>query len=251
MITIGISSCFLYPDNARTVFSQKHLQYVERDMMRWICKKDVLPVLIPDVEDSVLGNILDQLDGVVLQGGTDISPESYGEQPIGDWRGDSYRDEYELKILDYAIRTSKPVLGICRGFQLMNVYFGGSLYQDIPSQVPGSEVHRSAEQYDKINHPIQLVSGTLLERLYGDLRQPLVNTVHHQGIKALGKNLDVYARSADGFIEAFGYNKEPEGKVMGVQWHPEFSHTQMGKLLDEELIFNVFYNYAKQNRNGN
>lgn len=218
-------------------------------MMRWICRNDVLPVLIPDVDDSLLDNILDQLDGIVLQGGTDISPESYGEQPIGDWRGDRYRDEYELKILDYAIRTSKPVLGICRGFQLMNVYFGGSLYQDIPSQVPGSGAHRSAEQYDKINHPIRLQSETLLERLYGHIRQPLVNTVHHQGIKELGGNLDVYARSEDGFIEAFGYNKEPEGKVMGVQWHPEFSHTQAGILLDEELIFNVFYNYAKQNRN--
>ncbi|MNX28474.1 putative glutamine amidotransferase [compost metagenome] len=189
------------------------------------------------------------MDGIILQGGSDIAPAQYGEDPIGKWRGDAYRDQYELKILDYAIRKEKPILGICRGFQLMNVYFGGSLYQDIPSQIPGAGAHRSAELYDTINHPINFVPGTLLGDLYGHVANPKVNTVHHQAVKQLGQDLEVYAHSDDGFIEAFGYTKAAPGKVMGVQWHPEFSATQAGELLDEELIFNVFLEHAKQHRN--
>jgi len=222
---------------------------MENDMARWIGKKGVLPVLLPDLEGELLTDIIDQMDGIILQGGSDIAPAQYGEDPIGKWRGDAYRDQYELKILDYAIRKEKPILGICRGFQLMNVYFGGSLYQDIPSQKPGAGAHRSAELYDTINHPINFVPGTLLGDLYGHVANPKVNTVHHQAVKQLGQDLEVYAHSDDGFIEAFGYTKAAPGKVMGVQWHPEFSATQAGELLDEELIFNVFLEHAKQHRN--
>ncbi|WP_312335735.1 gamma-glutamyl-gamma-aminobutyrate hydrolase family protein [Sphingobacterium sp.] len=249
MVKIGVSACFFYPDAERAVFGHKSLSYMENDMARWIGKKGVLPVLLPDLEGTLLEDILDQMDGIILQGGSDIAPQHYGEKPIGSWRGDPYRDQYELKILDYAIKHHKPVLGICRGFQLMNVYFGGTLYQDIASQLPHAGLHRSASLYDKINHPIHIEQGTLFDRLYGHVLNPLVNTVHHQAIKDLGRDLEVYARSEDGFVEAFGYSKEVPGKVMGVQWHPEFSQTQAGKLLDEDLIFNVFIEHARQHRN--
>ena len=249
MIKIGISACFFYPDRDRAVFGPKSLSYMENDMARWIGKKGVLPVLLPDLNDELLRDIIDHMDGIILQGGSDIAPEHYGEVPIGRWKGDPYRDQFELKILDYAIKQEKPILGICRGFQLMNVYFGGSLYQDIPSQLPRAGVHRSAELYDTINHPINFVPGTLFGDLYGHVSNPKVNTVHHQAIKQLGQDLEVYVRSDDGFIEAFGYTKVAAGKVMGVQWHPEFSGTQAGELLDEELIFNVFLEHAKQHRN--
>ncbi|WP_312351022.1 gamma-glutamyl-gamma-aminobutyrate hydrolase family protein, partial [Sphingobacterium multivorum] len=204
MLKIGISACFFYPDPERTVFGHKSLSYMENDMVRWITKKGVLPILLPDLEESLLADILHQMDGIVLQGGSDIAPQHYGEEPIGPWKGDPYRDQYELKILDYAIRNHKPVLGICRGFQLMNVYFGGTMYQDIGSQLPQSAVHRSASLYDTINHPVHIEPGTLFDRLYGHVANPLVNTVHHQAIKDLGRDLEVFARSEDGFIEAFG-----------------------------------------------
>jgi len=242
MLKIGITSCFLYPDPGRSVFGHKSLSYLENDMAHYLTRKNILPILIPDVRNHLLEDILDQMDGFVLQGGTDIAPESYGEQPIGIWKGDNHRDQYELKILDYAISHCKPVLGICRGFQLMNVFFGGSLYQDIHTQVPDSQVHRSAEVYDKLSHPIVFEKDRFLDKLYHKVTNPHVNTVHHQAIKGLGQNLEVYAHSEDGLIEAFGYTQEPEGKVFGIQWHPEFSHTLGDHVINPEILYDAFLN---------
>ncbi|MGB5555505.1 MAG: gamma-glutamyl-gamma-aminobutyrate hydrolase family protein [Flavobacteriaceae bacterium] len=245
MIKIGISSCFMYPDKERIVFGHKSLSYLENDMARYLTRKGVLPVLIPDVSDELLKDILSEMDGFVFQGGVDLAPETYGEKPIGKWKGDAYRDQYELKIMHYAVKNSKPVFAICRGMQLMNVYFGGTLYQDTITQNPNAENHRSAELYDTIRHPIDFVEGTLLDKLYNGVENPHVNTVHHQAVKDLGNDLEVYATSPDGLIEAFGYIKEPEGKVFGVQWHPEFSPTLGTAVIEEDILYEAFLKYTK------
>ncbi|VAW38328.1 Glutamine amidotransferase, class I [hydrothermal vent metagenome] len=245
MIKIGISACFLYKDKNRAFFGPKTLSYIENDMATYISKKGILPVLIPDVSSDIKLDILKEMDGFVLTGGSDVAPQSYGEKPIGKWLGDAVRDKYELDILDFAIKTNKPVLGICRGFQLMNIYFGGTLYQDTCTQNLAAENHRSAELYDAIKHPISFVDNTYLAKLYASHKDPYVNTVHHQAIKKLGNNLQVFATSNDGLIESFGYTKQAEGKVMGVQWHPEFSHTLKGELIDEDLLFNAFLSHLQ------
>lgn len=246
MIKIGVSSCFMYPDANRVVFSKKFLCYLERDMARYLSREDVLPVLIPDVEGKALDNFLGQMDGFVFQGGNDIAPEIYGEKPIGRWIGDAYRDEYELKIMDYAIRHDKPVLGICRGFQLMNVYFGGSLYQDIQTQKPNAIQHRDADIYDQLNHEIVFTEGKLLDRLHHHETRRKVNSVHHQGVKQLGQDLEVLATcKEDGLIEAFRWKQAEEGKVIGVQWHPEFCCHSETQLIDADIIYHHFLGFCK------
>ena len=245
MLKIGVSACFMYPDLERTVFGAKSLSYVENDMMRYVTRKGILPVMIPDVDEGLFQDVLAEMAGFVLQGGADLSPKTYGEEPIGRWKGDAYRDQYELRILDYAIKNSKPVLGICRGFQLMNAYFGGTLYQDLNTQRPELKAHRSAELYDTIKHPIQIAEGTFLEKLYLSETELNVNTVHHQAVKDVGSDLEVYAYSGDGLVEAFGYTKEPEGKVMGVQWHPEFSPTLGDQVIDENKLFEAFLKHVR------
>ncbi len=245
MIKIGISSCFMYPDKERIVFGHKSLSYLENDMARYLTRKGILPVLIPDVADEYLNDILSEMDGFVFQGGVDLAPETYGEKPIGKWKGDAHRDQYELKIMDYAIKNSKPVYAICRGMQLMNVYFGGTLYQDTVTQNPEADDHRSAELYDTIKHPIEFTEGTFLDKLYNRIENPNVNTVHHQAVKDLGNDLEVFAKSPDGIIEAFGYSKEPDGKVIGVQWHPEFSPTLGNAVIDADLLYEAFLKHTK------
>lgn len=245
MIKIGITSCLMYPDPSRLVFGPKSLNYLEEDMARYITQKGVLPILIPRVGQPYLNDILAQMDGFVFQGGTDVAPETYGEEPIGKWKGDRQRDVYELEIMDYAVKNDKPILAICRGMQLMNVYFGGTLYQDTLTQRPGVNDHRSAELYDTISHPVAFTAGSFLANLYADETNLKVNTVHHQAVKDLGKNLSVLATSDDGLVEAIGYNKMPDGKVMGVQWHPEFTPTLSGQVIDHDRLFQAFLNHTK------
>lgn len=244
MIKIGITPSFMYPDVDRNVYGPKSLTYIENDMMDYAAQYGVLPVVLPDISEDRLFPILAEMDGFILQGGVDIAPETYGETPIGRWKGDKYRDDYELKIIDYAIKNDKALLGICRGFQLMNVYFGGTLYQDTITQREESNNHRDAIQYDTIKHPIHFKKGTLLDDVYKDAPNKFVNTVHHQAVKDLGNDLEVWAVSDDGLIEAFGYTKMKEGKVIGVQWHPEFSPTLKEEIIDSKPIIDIFLSHV-------
>ena len=251
MLKIGISACFMYPDPSRTVFGKKSLNYLENDMARYIGQKGIMPVLIPDLEGEILTDLLAEMDGFIFQGGNDLAPQSYGEEPIleGRWKGDAYRDQYELRILDYAVQAGKPVFGICRGLQLMNVYFGGTLYQDIATQKENAIRHRDAALYDELLHPIAFTEGKFLDRLYAGNSPLVVNTVHHQAIKDLGKNLEVWAVCPeDGIIEAIGYTGAEEGKVMAVQWHPEFSNALSEQLIDKHRLLDVFFTHIKESK---
>ena len=246
MIKLGVTACFMYPDPKRAYFSAKHLCYLERDMARYLYRPQVLPVLIPDLEGDLLLDLLAQMDGFVLQGGDDIAPETYGEQPIGPWRGDPFRDAYEMRVLEYAMEHHKPVFGICRGFQLMNVYFGGTLYQDIATQRPDALQHRDAVQYDQLHHEITLVKNKLLDQLQGQEVTRTVNSVHHQAVKEVGGDLEVLATSAeDGLVEAFQWTKAAAGKVVGVQWHPEFFANSQTPLMDADKVYQHFLGFCE------
>ncbi|MCI5055905.1 MAG: gamma-glutamyl-gamma-aminobutyrate hydrolase family protein [Flavobacteriales bacterium] len=249
MIKIGITAGFMRPDPERKVFNRKFLTFVENEMLEYLCADDVLPVIIPNLTQKRLLPILKELDGFVFTGGSDIAPESYGEEPIenGKWPGDVYRDTYELEIMDFAFKSNKPILGICRGFQLLNVYLGGTLYQDTQTQLAGSLEHRSQEKYDTISHEIEFLPGNFLTKYIKNQKSNKVNSIHHQSIKDLGRDLEILAISPeDKVIEAVGYTNAPDGKVFGVQSHPEFTNTLKDEILDLRPVYDIFLQHVKK-----
>jgi putative glutamine amidotransferase len=201
-----------------------------------------MPILLPDLPWEELEQYLKEMDGFVFQGGSDVSPKSYNEEMIenGRWPGDYHRDKYELKIMDWAFKNQKPILAICRGFQVANVYFGGTLFQDLKLQTNTPVEHRNAELYDKVFHDVELTKESLLKSIYPGSKIT-VNSVHHQGVKTLGKNLVVDATSPeDNLIEAFHYHDMNKNFVLAVQWHPEFSHTLKDTVVDPKPLLDMF-----------
>ena len=172
MLRIGLSACFLHPDPKREVFAPKTLLYAEESMLRFVISHGAYPILLPPKTDTMkTEDILSLVDGLILQAGSDLSPLQYKENPQkAEWKGDAVRDEYEIELLHKAMTMNKPVLGICRGAQLINVAFGGSLYQDIPSQIDTQVKHRDAELYDILTHEIILEPKyTSIRTLYWNL----------------------------------------------------------------------------------
>ena len=208
----------------------KTLHYLEQSVAHWVLAKEVLAVMIPAIEsegliqrsEMSLGSYAEHLDGLVLQGGADIAPESYGEKVLHtDWAGDRVRDRYEIDLFNAFVAAGKPVIGICRGCQLINVALGGTLFQDIPTQVSTAVTHRDTDQYDRALHGVNLVQGTRLAQLYPGRTQAKINSIHHQAVKDLGKDLVVEALGVpDGIVEAIRWRGP--SYVFGMQWHPEF-----------------------------
>lgn len=182
----------------------------------------MVPVTLPLTDDSAtLKQLVSQLDGILLTGGQDIAPERYRAQPSPEC-GETCdpRDSMELKLIRASLKRNLPLLGICRGVQLLNVYFGGTLFQDLPTQHPQGIDHHMHPPYDRVVHTVDLVPGTPLHGLLN--RTSLgVNSYHHQAIRRLAPRLKVMAVSEDGLIEAVYL---PDYRfVWGVQWHPELS----------------------------
>ena len=253
---IGVSARIFHPEAGSTGLRSKNLQYLEESIAQWVMSRDVLVFMIPTVNtDGLLhpSNIrlrdyARHLDGLVLQGGADVSPQSYAETPTRpEWSGDRARDMYELELLHEFVEAGKPVLGICRGCQLINVAFGGSLYQDIASDVPDAMAHVH-DDYDRHRHQIAFPEGSSLGRML-KMRsgQALVNSIHHQAVKNLGRDMTVEARSyPDNMVEAIRYTKAPF--VMGLQWHPEFHSAGGVELLDCTPILDNFLRVARETR---
>ncbi len=179
-----------------------------------------------------MDEFLGQLDGLALMGGTDICPQRYGEKPLDNWIGDALRDSYEWKILDWFVQKKQPIFGICRRFQLLNIYFGGSLYQDLPTQLPAPIKHADKGLYDKNYHTFNLAQNELFEQLGFAQHSSYINSLHHQGVKQLAKDLKALAWSEEGLVEAFYHTQYPKGKLMAVQWHPEFFYRSSQKLVN-------------------
>ena len=240
-LKIGISPCFFHPDPTRKAAATKTLQWIEQSTAHWLMAGGALAVMVPSpFGDTGRGEVTVQdyaewLDGLVLHGGADVWPGSYGEEPLRpEWHGDRLRDEYEIALVRAFEAAGKPVFGICRGLQLLNVAHGGTLYQDIATQKPEARRHRDAEAYDRHFHEVEILPGTRLAELLRERRHK-VNSVHHQGIKDLAPGFAVEAVSPDdGVIEAIRH--QGPAWVAAVQWHPEFHFPHLGTVDDTPLL---------------
>jgi putative glutamine amidotransferase len=169
------------------------------------------------------GDVVGSAAGILLTGGGDVLPAIYGEPAHGTYEAaETGRDDYELELVRRALDADVPVLAICRGLQVLNVALGGTLVQDIPSQVPSALVHEVETPRAAIVHPVWIVRDTVLARLLGSTEgndERGVNSRHHQSIGRVGRGLVVSASAPDGVVEAA---EDPTRRFcVGVQWHPE------------------------------
>ena len=255
-LRIGVASCFFHADPARPIFKGKTLLYLEQSLAQWLMLGGAVPLLLPTPAAGIrVEDLLAEIDGLVLQGGSDVAPESYGETPLRpEWAGDRIRDRYETELVRAALALGRPVLGICRGLQILNVIFEGTLIQDIATQCPGFPVHREFDRYDQLQHDISIESDSWMSRMYPGRSRGRVNTVHHQAIKELGPGLRVEARSVpDGLIEAVRYEPAPSDVsapwVYAVQWHPEFQDPADRSLLPTAPLRELFFQAVTERRN--
>ncbi len=204
-----------------TDFVQEPTLFLPQRYCRAIQEVGGIPLILPPIpSQSGLRRILRRLDGVLISGGNfDIHPSYYGEKPIralGIVKKE--RTEFELELVDLALSQNLPLLGFCGGAQAINVALGGSLYQDIATQLPNATKHEQGTRRDKGIHPIVIRSGTHLRKIV-QKRALKVNTTHHQAVRKVGKGLVVNATAEDGLIE--GLESTNHRFVLGVQWHPE------------------------------
>lgn len=197
-----------------------------------------VPILIPSwSESSGWEQLYGRMDGILFSGGGDISPEQFGGAPhprVDDI--DPGRDALELKLLRRAASDGKPFLGLCRGCQLMNVGFGGTLYTHIADQLPGALSHdQPGNMRSFLAHEVMLDAGTEVRGVMGEAVLK-VNSHHHQGVQDIGTGLRVAGHSRDGLIEAIELPGHPFG--MAVQWHPEW-------LTDQGPTLNLFRRFVE------
>jgi putative glutamine amidotransferase len=205
--------------------------------VRVLTAAGAVPWLIPLLhgDTATLRHIYEELDAVFLTGGVDVDPSAYGEarHEMCD-RCDPDRDETEIQLIRWAMADHKPILGVCRGIQIINVACGGSLYQHIADQFPEAIKHdyfpTGHYSRDHLAHPVRVEAGSRLGQV---LAAPMVqvNSMHHQGIKRLAPDLRPSAFAPDGLIE--GVESRSGQYLIGVQWHPEElveQHAPMRKL---------------------
>lgn len=195
------------------------LYLISQDYCKAIIQAGGIPVFIPPLAAEIFPDLLGSLDGILFSGGVDIHPQEYSESPhplLGDV--DLERDTFEMQLFRHVWNeTNLPILGVCRGLQVLNVGLGGTLWQDLPSQRPSHVHHSQRDHRYKAVHPVKVDPESKLADLLSKVIA--VNSLHHQGIKDLAPGLKPVAWSPDGLIEAVEAENHP--CRMAVQWHPE------------------------------
>jgi len=206
--------------------------------MRGLEEAGAAPVILPlTVSENVLKQTADKFDGFLFTGGHDVNPKLYGqEKTVHCGEICEERDRMETYIFREAVlKQNKPALGICRGIQFFNVLLGGSLYQDIPTELPSAISHVKGPPYDVPAHSVRIAAKSPLFKLL-EKEHIEVNSYHHQGVNRIAEGLEIMAVADDGLAEAVYMPDRPY--VWAVQWHPEFS-------LKDEFSKKIFSSFVK------
>jgi putative glutamine amidotransferase len=234
---IGVSARIAKPQKDHAGRLSKTANTVDQHLAQWIASMGLLPFLIPSMHHKTsayqsvnvgIGAVdyARLCDGLILQGGADVSPTYYGQTALrDDWAGDPIDDAYEMGLVEAFLEQGKPIFGICRGMQLLNVMFGGSLYQDVSSQMAHTKPHGTdAREYH--THTVSLIGRTPMHGWFKSCEGHVVSS-HHQAVCNLGDGMQVQGLSDDGVIEALHWSGP--SFVAGVQWHPEYHNVHTGK----------------------
>lgn len=218
---IGITPMFDHLDNK---------SFVKYGYQEAVIEAGGIPIIIPITSrKDILYHIFLKLDGIILTGGSDVDPKYFNQEPsIGTNDISPIRDEMEIYLSQQAIKHNKPIFGICRGCQVLNVSMGGSIYQDIYSETPTTLKHCQNAPKWYATHDINIVEGSIHEKLF-KAPKIRVNSFHHQAIKDLASGFIISAYASDGIIEAIEYNQC--SFCVGVQYHPELMWEKERKFL--------------------
>lgn len=242
---IGISGSVLDIENGP--FRGCRRAYVNEDYVKAVAKSGGVPVILPMTEDYEIIEIqLDGIDALLLSGGHDVDPSEYGESPKPKLNYTlPERDRFDRLLIEGAVKRGIPILGICRGHQILNVTLGGTLHQDLEYIEGCEEAHDQFENPDPELHTIRLEEKSILNDIFGDRLE--VNSFHHLAVKDIAPGFKATAVSQDGLIE--GIEHMGHKFMVGVQWHPEAlassGDRKMRKLFDE-LVSNAVANRGKE-----
>jgi len=215
---IGITSSIKRSSRLRLNPSEEY-SFLSTKYVSAIVKAGGVPLVLPTVVE-LIDEFLEVVDGILLSGGGDVDPRFYNEKP-SEWSKsiNPLRDSFEIELVKRAVKMKLPVLGICRGIQVLNVALGGTLIQDIKNKLKSSVPHTLVGVLSSQRaHLIKVVPGSKLARILG-VEELKVNSSHHQAVKELGEGLRAVAHAPDGVIEAV--ESVGDNYILGVQWHPE------------------------------
>jgi putative glutamine amidotransferase len=223
---IGVVSGHAGPQLTREFCKTGTVLYSDLNYLRRIEQAGGLPLLLPHLEgEEMLEQLVTMLDGLLLTGGEDVDPRRYGQDWISpETKLTAERDNFEFRLLDAFFKTEKPILAICRGFQLVNVSLGGTLIQDMPTQ-NGLAHHSQTLPTALPTHKVLLDEVSKVARAIGMPAIIDVNSHHHQALDVVASDLRVTGRSEEGVPESFEHKQHPY--LVGVQWHPERLDSQL------------------------